>query len=288
VDSPTALVFRGERTGLGNDAQPNPTVLIRRKGFAPTRRSREGYLASERKTGELVIELLRRLPRVGTRRGIRATLAGSGTFSFLYEVAHNPVSAFFAAFGSMVLLVYVEFGGPKRQRFEQHVGLIVVTFGFVVLGTLCSQVLWLAVASTVVVCFGILMSGVISSSLASATSAMLISFLLPVAFQGPLSNSRSSPRLGHRRRSIAGRSRLRVARPFDGSPRRRHGQRSRHDLYVLPIGRGSGIGFRAARIRRIQFFRRRHGIRTVTKRILFCSVSTGRSQCQRATPGHRN
>ncbi len=115
-------------------------------------------------------------------------MTGAGTFSFMYEVAHNPVAAFFSAFGSMVLLIYVEFGGPKRQRFEQHVGLIVVTSCFVVLGTLCSQVLWIAVASTVVVCFCVLMSGIVSSSLAGASSAMLISFLFPVAFQGPLSS----------------------------------------------------------------------------------------------------
>ena len=135
-----------------------------------------------------MIGVLRRLPRVGARRAIRVTLAGSGTFSILYEVMHDPIAAFFAAFGSVVLLVYVEFGGPKRQRFEQHIGLIVMTSIFVVLGTLCSQVLWLAVTSAVVVCFCLLMSGAVSSSLASATSAMLISFLLPVAFQGPLSS----------------------------------------------------------------------------------------------------
>jgi uncharacterized membrane protein YccC len=134
-----------------------------------------------------VLEVLRGLPRVGARRAIRVTLAGSGTFSFLFEVMHNPTAAFFAAFGCVVLLVYVEFGGPKRQRFEQHIGLIVLTSIFVVLGTLCSQVLWLAVTSAVIVCFCVLMSGVVSSSLASATSGMLISFLLPVAFQGPLS-----------------------------------------------------------------------------------------------------
>jgi hypothetical protein len=130
---------------------------------------------------------LRRLPRVGARRSIRATVAGAGTFSFIYEVMHNPTASFFAAFGSIVLLVYVEFSGPKRQRFEQHVGLIVLTFFLVFLGTLCSQVLWLAVGSTVIVCFCILMSGVMSASLAGATSAMLISFLLPVAFQGSVS-----------------------------------------------------------------------------------------------------
>jgi len=132
-----------------------------------------------------VIELLRRLPRVGTRRGLRAMVAGGGTFAFFFEVAHNPVAAFFAAFGCMVLLVYLEFGGPKRQRFEQHVGLIVVTSFFVVLGTLCSQMLWIAVSSTIIVCFCVLMSGILSSSLAGASSSMLISFLLPVAFHGP-------------------------------------------------------------------------------------------------------
>ena len=134
-----------------------------------------------------VIGALRRLPRVSARRAIRVAIAGSGTFSFLYEVVHNPTAAFFAAFGSVVLLVYVEFGGPKRQRFEQHIGLIGLTFFFIFLGTLCSQVLWVAVVSSVIICFCISMAGVVSTTLAGATSAMLISFLLPVAFQGPLS-----------------------------------------------------------------------------------------------------
>jgi uncharacterized membrane protein YccC len=131
--------------------------------------------------------VLRRLPKLGARRAIRATVAGGGTFSLVDQVMHNPTAAIFAAFGSLILLVYVEFSGPKRQRFEQHVGLVVITFFFVFLGTLCSQVLWLAVASTVIVCFCVLMSGVMSASLAGATSAMLISFLLPVAFQGSVS-----------------------------------------------------------------------------------------------------
>jgi uncharacterized membrane protein YccC len=144
-----------------------------------------GVLSTE--NGDRVRKVLRRLPKLGARRGIRATVAGAGTFSLVYQVMHNPTAAIFAAFGSVILLVYVEFAGPKRQRFEQHVGLIVITFFFVFLGTLCSQVLWLAVASTVIVCFCVLMLGVMSASLAGATSAMLISFLLPVAFQGSVS-----------------------------------------------------------------------------------------------------
>jgi uncharacterized membrane protein YccC len=144
-------------------------------------------MAKCRADGDHVRKALRRLPQVGARRAIRATVAGAGTFSFVYEVMHNPTASFFAAFGSLVLLVYVEFAGPKRQRFELHVGLMVLTFFLVFLGTLCSQVLWLAVASTVIVCFCILMSGIMSASLAGASSAMLISFLLPVAFQGSVS-----------------------------------------------------------------------------------------------------
>jgi uncharacterized membrane protein YccC len=135
-----------------------------------------------------VIEALRRLPVVGVRRAIRATVAASGTFTLLYEVAHNSIAAIFAAFGSLILLVYVEFDGPKRQRVEKHLGLIVLTVLFVFLGTLSSQVLWVAVVVSVLVSFGVLMLGVVSSSFAGATSAMLISFLLPVAFQGPLSS----------------------------------------------------------------------------------------------------
>jgi uncharacterized membrane protein YccC len=131
--------------------------------------------------------VLRRLPKLGARRAIRATLAGGGTFSLVYKVMHNPTAAIFAAFGSLILLVYVEFAGPKRQRFEQHVGLIIITLFFVFLGTVCSQVLWLAVGSTVIVCFCVLLSGVMSASLAGASSAILISFLFPVAFQGSVS-----------------------------------------------------------------------------------------------------
>jgi uncharacterized membrane protein YccC len=137
--------------------------------------------------GNKVIWALRRIPRVSARRAVRVTVVGSGSFSFVYEVMHNPTAAFFAAFGSVVLLVYVEYGGPRRQRYEQHVGLIVITFFLVFLGTVCSQVLWLAATSAVLVCFCILMSGVVSSSLAGSSTAMLISFLLPVAFQGSIS-----------------------------------------------------------------------------------------------------
>ena len=137
--------------------------------------------------GGQVRKVLRRLPPLGARRALRATVAGGGTFALVYQEMHNPMASVFAAFGAVILLVYVEFAGPKRQRFEQHAGLIVITLFFVFLGTVCSQVLWLAVGATVIVSFCILMSGVMSASLAGATSAMLISFLLPVAFQGAVS-----------------------------------------------------------------------------------------------------
>ena len=178
-----------------------------------------------------MIELVRRLPRVGTRRGIRAALAGSGTFSFFYEVVHNPIAAVFAAFGSMVLLVYVEFGGPKRQRFEQHFGLIVMTSVFVVLGTLCSQVLWLAVSSTIVFCFCRL--DVRRHQFFSGQCDVGNADQFPSA--GRLSGTavfypRSSPWVGRRQCCVARRPRVRHARAVNGSPHRGHGQRPRQTL----------------------------------------------------------
>ena len=131
---------------------------------------------------------IRGLPILSVRRALRVTLVAAGSFAFFYQVAHNPIAGFFAVFGAVVMLVYVEFVGPKRQRYEQHVSLILMTLVFVILGTLCSQVLWLAVASTIVFCFCVLMTGVVSSSFAGTSSSLLISFLLPVAFKGPVSS----------------------------------------------------------------------------------------------------
>ena len=135
-----------------------------------------------------VIAFIRGLPILSVRRALRVTLVAAGTFAFFYEVAHNPIAGFFAVFGAVVMLVYVEFVGPKRQRYEQHVSLMLMTLVFVVLGTLCSQVLWIAVASTILLSFCVLMTGVVSSSFAGTSSALLISFLLPVAFKGPVSS----------------------------------------------------------------------------------------------------
>lgn len=137
---------------------------------------------------EKVIAFARGLPILSVRRALRVTIVAAGGFAFFFEVAHNPIAGFFLVFGTIVFLVYVEFLGPKRQRYEQHVSLILMTLIFVVLGTLCSQVLWLAVASTIVLSFCVLMTGVVSSSFAGTTSALLISFLLPVAFKGPVSS----------------------------------------------------------------------------------------------------
>ncbi len=135
-----------------------------------------------------VIAFIRALPILSVRRALRVTIVAASGFAFFFEVAHNPIAGFFLVFGSIVLLVYVEFLGPKRQRYEQHVSLIIISMVFVVLGTLCSQILWLAVASTIALSFCVLMTGVVSSSFAGTTSALLISFLLPVAFKGPVSS----------------------------------------------------------------------------------------------------
>jgi uncharacterized membrane protein YccC len=56
------------------------------------------------------------------------------------------------------------------------------------LGTLCSQATWLAVLGMAVVAFVVVFAGVVSSVLAGATTSLLLAFILPVSFPGPVSS----------------------------------------------------------------------------------------------------
>jgi hypothetical protein len=97
----------------------------------------------------------------------------------------NPALATFAAFGSFAMLLLVDFGGPLRERLQAQVALALVGCVFVCLGTLASQIVWLAAGATVFVGFGVIFAGVVSSVLARATTSLLLAFLLPVTLAGP-------------------------------------------------------------------------------------------------------
>jgi len=108
------------------------------------------------------------------------------TFATGQELLHSSNVALFAAFGSVAMLLFVEFGGPLRRRFTAHAAFALATLVPVILGTACPRVPWVAAVVALAFSFIVLFSAVISSVLASATSGMLISFLLPVTIPGPL------------------------------------------------------------------------------------------------------
>jgi hypothetical protein len=105
-------------------------------------------------------------------------------FALSDVVIGNATMALFAAFGALSTLLFVDFGGAMRARVTAQALLVLSGAVLVTLGTLSSQPAGLAVAATVVVAFAVSFAGILSSTLASATSPMLVAFVLPVAVPG--------------------------------------------------------------------------------------------------------
>lgn len=120
------------------------------------------------------------------RRSVRAAIIAPGLFAIADKLMHNPNAAFFSAFGSLAMLLFVDFGGPVRERVQAHLALVVTGVVLICVGTLCAQETWLAAAGMLVVAFAALFVGIISSVLASATTAIIVSFILPVMLGGPI------------------------------------------------------------------------------------------------------
>ncbi|WP_405886195.1 FUSC family protein (plasmid) [Streptomyces sp. NBC_01136] len=92
--------------------------------------------------------------------------------------------ALFAAFGGFATLLFVEFAGPMRARISAQLGLVLAGAVLICLGTLASRTVWTATSSTFIVSFVVLFVGLVSSVLASAGTALLVSFILPVTLPG--------------------------------------------------------------------------------------------------------
>ncbi len=108
-------------------------------------------------------------------------------FALADKVIQQPQTATFAAFGSMAILVLVDFGGPRRTRLVAYLALAAVGAVLIVLGTVCSRNAWVAAVAMAVVGFAILFSGVINGYFAAAGTAAMLTFILPVTIRAPLS-----------------------------------------------------------------------------------------------------
>jgi uncharacterized membrane protein YccC len=88
--------------------------------------------------------------------------------------------ALFASFGSMALLVFVDFGGPWRARLRAYLGLLIVGTALIVIGTLCSRSAGLATLAMALIGFTILFAGVLDDYVAAAHASATLAFVLAV------------------------------------------------------------------------------------------------------------
>ena len=118
------------------------------------------------------------------RRAGRSAIVMPLLFAFGTLVIRNGDVATFAAFGSFSMLLFVDFNGTMRERVQSQFGLAVAGVVLVCLGTLASHPVWLAAVAMAVVGFLVLFVGSVSSVLASASTALLLAFILPVTLPG--------------------------------------------------------------------------------------------------------
>src|SRR6266446_1820971 len=122
------------------------------------------------------------------RRAGRTAIVMPAMFALGDKVIGDAALATFAAFGAFAMLLLVDFGVPMVQRLQAQAALVVVGGVFVCVGTLASQIVWLAAAAMAVVGFGVMFAGVVSSVLAGAATALLLAFILPVSLAAPVSS----------------------------------------------------------------------------------------------------
>jgi hypothetical protein len=121
------------------------------------------------------------------KRSIRAAVVMPLVFGLTELLFSNAQIALFGAFGSFALLLLVDFPGRPRTRLLSYLGLFVAGSCFTALGTFVSTHKVLAVAAMAVVGFVVLFAGILAPQAATASTASLLTFVLPVAVAQPVS-----------------------------------------------------------------------------------------------------
>jgi uncharacterized membrane protein YccC len=117
-------------------------------------------------------------------RAIRATVVIPSLFAITSKVIGDPQMALFATFGGFATLVVVGFGGTRRDKLSAHLGLAIAGSVALIIGTLVSGTAWLAALVTFAVVFAVFFAGVLGPAPATATTAILFAYVLPVASAG--------------------------------------------------------------------------------------------------------
>jgi len=119
------------------------------------------------------------------KRSVRAAVVVPGVFGLTHALSSNPQIGLFGAFGSFALLLMVDFPGRPHTRLVSYVALVVAGSCFIALGTVVSTHKVAAVVVMAVVGFGVLFAGIESPQAATASTAALLLFVLPVAVAQP-------------------------------------------------------------------------------------------------------
>ena len=122
---------------------------------------------------------------LAVKRSIRAAVIMPTVFALTHALFANPQVSLFGAFGSFALLLLVDFPGPTRTRLLSYVALVLVGGGFIAVGTAVSTYKVAAVVAMAAVGFCVLFLGIVSPQVATASTAALLLFVLPVAVAQP-------------------------------------------------------------------------------------------------------
>ena len=121
-------------------------------------------------------------------------------FGLAHLLFSNPQVSLFGAFGSFALLLLVDFPGRPRARLVSYLALFLTGSCFIALGTVVSTHKVAAVVAMAVVGFAVLFAGIVSPPAATASTAAILTFILPVAVTQPADGHRPTPdRLGARK-----------------------------------------------------------------------------------------
>ncbi len=126
---------------------------------------------------------------LAVRRSVRAAVVMPSAFGLAHLLFSDSAQVgLFAAFGSFALLLLADFRGKPRTRLVTYLALFIVGSCFITLGTLASTQKALAVVAMALVAFAVLFAGVVSPLAATASTAALLTFVLPVALAQPVAS----------------------------------------------------------------------------------------------------
>src|ERR1700712_4533518 len=118
--------------------------------------------------------------RDALRRAIRAALMLPVAAFIGFSVGSGSQTPLFAIFGSVALLITVDFPGSRSAPAVGYSGLGISGAVLITLGSLVAPIPWLAVTMMFVLAVAVTFSGVLSEFMAAGQRSTLLTFVLPV------------------------------------------------------------------------------------------------------------